>query len=111
MPDAYELTLTLRKNGQPVPGYVGQVRRLLVDRAQSFDDALAVNSGAVDLPFGPVVPLTFLILQGTGQQKLVLGDITMTPGSLVLLWDAAPASLIVTNLSLVDADEQALGGG
>ena len=111
MPDAYELTLTLRKNGQPVPGYTGQVRRLLLDHSQTFDDALAPDSGAVALPFAPVAPLTFLILQGTEQQKLALGDITMTPGSLVLLWDAAPTTITVTNLSSVDVDEQALGGG
>ena len=43
MPTTYKLTVTLEKDGTPLPGYAPLIRRLTVDQSQSFDEALATG--------------------------------------------------------------------
>lgn len=111
MPDTYELTLSLKKNGHDVPGLAPLSRRLTVAQSQAFSQALVSGGGDVALPVSLIGTVSFLLFQADQAEVLKLGDITMSVNGLVLLWNATNTTETVNNASGVDAHNTGLAGG
>lgn len=111
MADTYKLTLTLEKNGHPVPGYDPLIRRLTVDQSQSFDALLASGGGATALPIAQVATVTMLIVTGDQIQTYTPGAVTVNAGGLVILFNATGATENMTNASGTTANNKGIAGG
>lgn len=111
MSDTYELWLSLKKNGKDLPGYAPLVKRLTVAQSQSFDDVLVSGGGATSLPIGLVGTLSLLLIQVDQTETLSLGDIVLSAGGLVLMWNGANTTETITNASGSDALNRGLAGG
>mgnify|MGYP001583608061 CR=1 FL=1 len=111
MPDTYKLTMLIEKNGVPVPSFNPLVRRLTVDQSQAFDDILVSGGGDVALPISLIGTLSFLLLHVNQTETLKLGDITMSAGGVVLLFNAQNTTETLNNASGSDALNRGLAGG
>ena len=93
MADVYDVTVTVRKNGQKMPGYDTLTRRLLVDESQSFDYEKTTGGGYATLPVTSLDEINILILRATDQSVTIRLDaqsdagIIIQPGGLVVLFD------------------------
>ena len=111
MPTTYKLTVTLEKDGTPLPGYAPLIRRLTVDQSQSFDEALATGGGDIALPIAQVGTVAMLILTGDQIQSYKPGTITLNAGGLIVLFNATGSTETLANASGVTAQNHGIAGG
>ena len=111
MVDTYKLTLTLEKNGKPLQGLDPLIRRLTVDQSQSFDDLLATGSGDVAFPVTAVTTPAFLVLLVDQTEVYKPGNVTISPGGFVVLFNATVSSGTINNASGSTALNRGIAGG
>jgi len=103
--DTFEIAITLRKNGQLVPGMQAWTRRLQCDSSALFHAMVPGDTGQITLPIDTLQAIQMVILEGEERQTVTLGDVDMMPGGMLLLWNASPSSLTVFQAIPEDLDQ------
>lgn len=95
-----------------VPDFPFVARREYVE-VQGFEYEQATGGGAVVIPTGNIAALSALLLQADKAVTVALGNITLSPGGLILVFDGTPATSppTVTNASGSTAKIRGVGFG
>lgn len=82
MANTYDLTCTIKKNGQPIPGFAPFVRRITCDEEQLFNYEKATGGGYVALPVTQLDEVQFLLV--TSDKAITLRLDAQTDAGLVV---------------------------
>lgn len=106
-----ELTLLLKQDGLPVPGFP-LVRRVVVDSVQEFNYQKATGGGDVAFPTNQITTLHVLLAQSLNQTTTVkLPSIALAAGGLIVVFDGVPATSTIANASGSPTTTLGVGGG